>query len=59
MKEHAELQQKLRDHKMKQLTLLEKREDNNDEMRELLLHIEYLKKDILQTGKRHINYLTL
>lgn len=23
------------------------------------MHIEYLKKDILQTGKRHINYLTL
>ena len=41
------------------LLLLEKREDNNDEMKELLMHIEYLKKDIMQTGKRHINYLTL
>ena len=44
---------------MKELNLLEKREDNQDEMKELLMHIEYLKKDILQTGKRHINYLAL
>ena len=36
---------------------MEESEENVDEMREILIHIDYLRKDIMQTGDRHLKFL--
>lgn len=57
LKEMALLGQMFRDYQLKNAYLMEHIDDQIDKIYETKQHIEYLKKDVLNSRKRQLNYL--
>ncbi len=57
MKEMAIIQQQFRDMQLRNVYLLEHSDDQVDSIFEMKIHIEFLKKDILSTKRRQLDYM--